>query len=45
MYDMEHYHYVNQSGVYDVPNMDDEEEFAITLQCMKNNGFTDLEVE
>ena len=25
--------------------MDDEEEFAITLKCMENIGFTSLEIE
>lgn len=45
LYDMEHYHYVNQSGVYEVPHMDDEEEFGITLECMKTVGFSDLEID
>jgi len=45
LFDMEHYHLVNQSGVYEVPGMDDEEEFAITEECMKTVGFSDNEIE
>lgn len=41
---MESYHYLNQSGVYTVPDVNDAEDFKITLQCMDNIGFTSQEV-
>ena len=43
--DIESYHYLNQSGVYLVQDMDDALEFKTTLQCMKNIGFSDEEIE
>jgi len=39
------YHYVNQSDVYQVPGMDDDDEFQITMKCMENIGFTGTEIE
>tara|TARA_B110000285_G_scaffold26853_1_gene26257 strand:+ start:863 stop:1135 length:273 start_codon:yes stop_codon:yes gene_type:complete len=42
---IEDYHYVNQSGVEEVDGMDDEEEFGITLSCMKTVGFSEKEID
>lgn len=42
---MENYHYLNQSGVYTVKDVDDGEDFKITLNCMKNIGLTESEIE
>lgn len=42
---MEDYHYMNQSGLYSIPDVDDEDDMKRTLQCMKNVGFTDQEIE
>lgn len=42
---IEDYHYVNQSGVEEVDGMDDEEEFGVTLQCMKTVGFSEKEID
>lgn len=41
----EHYHYINQTSVYEVKDVDDAEDFKITLKCMQNIGFTQLEID
>lgn len=41
---MEDYGYISQSGIYNIPGVDDQEDFKITLNCMRNIGFTDEEV-
>jgi myosin heavy subunit len=41
---LEDYHYVNQSDVISIDDVDDEAEFEMTLQCMKNVHFTDPEI-
>ena len=41
---MENYHYLNQSGVYKVKDVDDGEDFRLTIQCMKNIGFIEQEI-
>jgi myosin-5 len=38
------YHYVNQSECYEVPDIDDAEEFQTMIQCMRNVQFTEAEV-
>jgi len=42
---MEFYHYLNQSGIYTVKDVNDAEDFKLTLQCMKNIGFTQSEID
>lgn len=42
---MQNYHYMNQSGVYTVPDVDDAEDFKITLNCMKNIGFSQENID
>jgi len=41
----ESYHYLNQSGVYTVKDIDDAEDFTVTINCMRNIGFTQLEID
>ena len=45
MLPLEEYHYVNQSDVFSIDDVDDEADFEMTLQCMKNVHFTDPEIE
>eukprot|EP00347_Sterkiella_histriomuscorum_P007684 403347970 len=42
--DIDSYYYLNQSGVFTVNGIDDGEDFKITLDCMKNIGFSDEEI-
>ena len=42
--DKEDYNYVNQSGIYTVKDINDGEEMGITVKCMQNIGFTELEI-
>jgi len=42
--DIDDYHYVNQSDVQTIPDVDDVAEFELTLQCMKNVHFSDQEI-
>lgn len=42
--DIDEYHYVNQSDVQTIPDVDDVAEFELTLQCMRNTHFTDQEI-
>ena len=42
---MSDYHYMNQSGLYQIPDVDDQDDMKRTLQCMKNIGFTDSEIK
>jgi myosin-5 len=37
---LEDYNYLNQSGVYDVKDVDDEHDLKVTKKCMQNIGFT-----
>jgi myosin heavy subunit len=39
------YHYLNQSGVYEINGEDDAEEFKRTVDCMLNVGFTQEELD
>ena len=42
--DIDDYHYVNQSEVQTIPDVDDVADLELTLQCMKNVHFTDSEI-
>ena len=42
--EVEDYHYVNQSDVQTIPDVDDVAEFELTLQCMRNVHFSDPEI-
>lgn len=42
---MENYHYVNQSDTYSIVDVNDAEDFELTLQCMKNVNFSDDEIQ
>ena len=42
--DLEDYHYVNQSDVFSIDDVDDAADFEMTLQCMKNVHFSDPEI-
>lgn len=42
---IESYHYLNQSGVYEVKDVDDGDDFNMTIHCMKNIGFSHTEIE
>ena len=42
---MEDYHFMNQSGVYTVADVDDKEDMQLTIQCMKNIGFVEQEIQ
>lgn len=42
--EIEDYHYVNQSDVQTIPDVDDVAEFELTIQCMKNVHFNDQEI-
>ena len=42
--EIEDYHYVNQSEVTTIDDVDDVAEFELTLQCMKNVKFSDQEI-
>ena len=42
--EIDEYHYVNQSDVQTIDDVDDVAEFELTLQCMKNVHFTDNEI-
>ena len=42
--EIDEYHYVNQSDVQVIDDVDDVAEFELTLQCMKNVHFTDNEI-
>ena len=42
--EIDDYHYVNQSDVQTIDDVDDVAEFELTLQCMKNVHFTDPEI-
>ena len=39
--DIDDYHYVNQSDVQVIDDVNDVAEFELTLQCMKNVHFGD----
>lgn len=41
---LENYHYVNQSDVSTIDDVDDVAEFEMTLQCMRNVHFSDSEI-
>ena len=42
---VENYTYLNQSGTFTVQGVDDKADFQLTLACMKNIGFSELEVD
>jgi myosin heavy subunit len=42
--DMENYEYTNQSEVYEVDGIDDQEDWLVTLECMKTIGFSEDEI-
>ena len=42
--ELESYHYVNQSDVSTIDDVDDVAEFEMTLQCMRNVHFKDAEI-
>ena len=42
---MQDYHFINQSGIYEIPNVDDGEDFFTTLRCMQNVGFNEEEID
>ena len=45
LYSMESYHFINQSEIYEIPFVDDAEEYQVVLRCMKNVGFSQSEIE
>lgn len=42
--EIDDYHYVNQSDVQVIDDVNDVAEFELTLQCMKNVHFSDQEI-
>lgn len=42
--DVEDYHYVNQSDIVAIDDVDDVAEFELTLKCMRNVHFSDQEI-
>jgi len=41
---LENYNYVNQSDCFSIVDVNDAEDFELTLQCMKNVNFSDDEI-
>ena len=45
LYTMESYDFINQSGIYEIPFVDDADEYQVVLRCMKNVGFSQSEID